>query len=154
MEEYKKILVPIDGSDLSKKALKNALSLAKTFGSNVFILHVNENIPASWGMPGLEGIEVSQEQIQQQLEKSAEEMVEEYKKISMNNGIDAKSGIILGNPANEIIEASKDYDLIVMGTHGKGGLLHLLIGGTAEKVVRHACCPVFLIRDRTGHCQD
>lgn len=154
MEEYEKILVPVDGSELSKKAFKKALSLANNFGSKVEILHVNENLPSSWGIPGIEGIEISEEQIREEMEKSSEELVEEYTKISRDMGIETGSNIIDGDPANEIIEASRDYDLIVMGIHGKGGLFHLLIGGTAEKVVRHACCPVFLIRDRTEHCQD
>lgn len=152
MKEYKRILVPVDGSDLSKKALEKALSLAKEFGSRVTILHVNENVPASWGFPGMEGIEIPEEKIKQQAEEYAENLLDDYREISKKTGLEVHTDVIFGNPANEIIEASRDFDLIVMGTHGRGGLLHLLIGGTAEKVVRHACCPVFLIRDRTLHC--
>ena len=154
MKEYRMILVPVDGSDLSKLAFEKALTLAEEFGSTVEILHVNENVPSGWGLPGMEGIDIQEEQIKEQLERSAEELVDEYKSISKKRGIVTKSEIITGNPANEIINASRDFDLIVMGTHGKGGLVHLLIGGTAEKVVRHACCPVFLIRERTKHCRD
>ena len=152
MKEYRKILVPIDGSDLSKIAFRKALSLAKHFGSTVELLHVSEGFPAAWGLQGMDGIDIYQNDIQEQMDKNTEEMIEEYRDISKEKGIETKSDIVIGNPADVIIDASKDYDLIVMGTHGKGGLLHLLIGGTAEKVVRHACCPVLLIRERTQHC--
>jgi len=152
MEEYRRILVPVDGSDLSKKALEKALTLARTFGSEVTILHVNENLPSSWGIPGMEGIDMPEEQIKEQIEEYTEKLLEEYTEIFKKAGMEVRSDVVHGNPANEIIEASRDFDLIVMGTHGRGGLFHLLIGGTAEKVVRHACCPVFLIRDRTHHC--
>ncbi len=57
-----------------------------------------------------------------------------------------KTLVIEGSPANEIITASKDYDLIVMGSLGRTGLSHLLMGSVAEKVVRHASCPVLVVR--------
>jgi nucleotide-binding universal stress UspA family protein len=152
MEEYRQILVPVDGSDLSKIAFRKALSLAKEFGSNVELLHVNEGFPSAWGMQGMDGVDIYEKEIRDQMEQNTEAMMEEYRKISKEKGIETKSDIVNGNAADVIIDASRDYDLIVMGTHGKGGLLHLLIGGTAEKVVRHACCPIFLIRERTKHC--
>ena len=55
-----------------------------------------------------------------------------------------------GDPANEIVAVSKDYDLIVMGTLGLTGLSHFLVGSVAEKVVRFASCPVLVIRIRQG----
>ncbi len=67
---------------------------------------------------------------------------------SKEKGMGVNTVHLRGNAANEIIDASKQYDLIVMGTHGRSGLTHLLIGSVAEKVARHACCPVLLIREK------
>lgn len=152
MEEYQKILVPVDGSQLSKKAFRQALSLSEKFGSRVTLLHVNSEAPGPWGIPGLEGIEMSEEGIRKLIEKNTKEIIGEYEKEAIKRKIDTDAITATGNPADEIIRASKNYDLIVMGTHGRTGLYHLLLGDTAEKVSRHACCPVFLIREKEENC--
>jgi nucleotide-binding universal stress UspA family protein len=152
MEEYQKILVPVDGSDLSKKAFRQALSLSESFGSSITLLHVNSEAPGPWGIPGLEGMELSEQGIRELIEKNAREIIGEYEKEATKKGIDTDAVTATGNPAQEIIQSSKNFDLIVMGTHGRTGLYHLLLGDTAEKVSRHACCPVFLIREKEENC--
>jgi len=152
MEEYRRILVPVDGSDLSKKAFRKATSLAKKFGSEVAIIHVYERLPGSWGIPGMEGLDLPVEQIIEQTKEAAERLTREYEKIGKEMGVEISSSMVEGDPADEIIKTSDEFDMIVMGTHGRGGLLHLLIGSTAERVARHACCPVFLIREKKKGC--
>jgi len=154
MQEYKKILVPVDGSGLSKKALQKGLSLGKTFGSEVTIIHVEETVLSGVGMPGLEGANPSLEIAQELTDKEDIEIIKISRDQAEKEGMKIGSVHLRGHPANEIINVSKDFDLIVMGTHGNGGLKHLLIGSVAEKVARHACCPVLLIRERYEGCHE
>jgi len=148
MQEYRDILVPVDGSELSKKALRKALSLAGTFEGKVTALHVEEPIKGSWGTMGMESIQPSEEEYQDIMDKESKKILGEADIIARENGIAIKTVHQKGHAANEIVNASKHYDLIVMGTHGRSGLEHLLIGSVAEKVARHACCPVLLIREK------
>jgi len=148
MEEYKKLLVPIDGSELSVKALKKAFSLARAFGSEITVLHV-EGVPqGNWGMPGLEGSQPTEFEYQSLMKDESERILYDARLLSKKNNNDVVTILLRGHAANEIINSSKHYDMIVMGTHGRGGLKHLLIGSVAEKVSRHACCPVMLIREK------
>lgn len=148
MEEYKEILVPVDGSDLSKKALMKALSLAENFGAKVTIMHVHE--PLKINVLGVTGEHefVADYRSSEPLVNIVEPMIEEYRKIAEESSKKISTIIVGGNPTNEIIKESKKFDLIIMGTHGRSALRHLLIGGVAEKVARHAYCPVLLIREK------
>jgi nucleotide-binding universal stress UspA family protein len=80
------------------------------------------------------------------LEKEGKEAVEYVKQEGCKLGIKVTSQIEEGSPSRKIIEASKFHDLIVMGTLGRTGFSHLLLGSTAEKVVRFAECPVLVMR--------
>lgn len=80
------------------------------------------------------------------LYEEAEAAVEQVSKEGEGMGVAVKRIVRKGDPANEIIAVSKDYDLIVMGTLGLTGLSHFLVGSVAEKVVRFASCPVLVIR--------
>jgi nucleotide-binding universal stress UspA family protein len=80
------------------------------------------------------------------LEEAADAAVDQVRQEGENIGVVVKTVVKDGVPAHEIIEASKGYDLIVMGTLGRTGLSHLLIGSVAEKVVRFANCAVLVIR--------
>ncbi|MGA1822993.1 MAG: universal stress protein [Thermoplasmatota archaeon] len=148
MEEYKEILVPVDGSDLSKNALAKALSLAENFGAKVTILHVHE--PLDMNILGVTGEHefLADYRKSDPLKNIVGPMMDEYRGIAKEAGKKIKTMIAEGNPADEIIKRSKKFDLVIMGTHGRSGLRHLLIGGVAEKVVRHAYCPVLLIREK------
>jgi len=154
MLEYKKILVPVDGSDLSKKALQKGLSLGKTLGSEITVIHVEEPIRGGIGMPGLEGANTSLEIAQEITDKEDHTIIRAAKDQAEGEGMRIGSIHMEGHPANEIINVSHDYDLIIMGTHGIGGLKHLLIGSVAEKVARHGCCPVLLVREKYEKCHE
>lgn len=138
------ILVPTDFSDMSSKALKYAQSFAEFFGSRITVLHVIEPTvyPAEFGYTPtiLDTYDASVR------DKVGEQLTSLTKRIQ----IKADTVVREGHPYNEIVAAAKDLDvsLIIIPTHGRTGLKHMLLGSTAERVVRHAPCPVLTIRDR------
>lgn len=151
MFTLKRILVPVDFSSASKNALELALDFARTFGASVDVLHVWEIplyiVPETLvTMPGRTG---------QSLEEFTHERAEEEMKdflapIPPENDLKVSHRIIRGEPWRTIVEIarSEGQDLIIMGTHGRRGLEHFLMGSVTEKVLRHAPCPVLTVRRR------
>ncbi len=141
---FKRILVPIDFSEASHKALFYATAFAEECGAEITLLHVVE-LPA---YPELGYAHVPMKEAEQK--KAALETLEVA---DVELGASArliKSRVArVGNPSQEIIEEARrqNSDLIVISTHGHGALRHLLLGSTTEKVVRHASCPVFVVRE-------
>jgi len=141
--QLKRILVPIDFSEQSEKALRYAAKFAEQFGSTVTVLHVIQPVvyPADFGYPPtvLESDEAMRRQIDERLES-----------MSRVAGTNAESLVRVGQPYLEIAAAARELgaDLIIVATHGRTGLKHVLLGSTAERVVRHAPCPVLTVRDR------
>lgn len=81
------------------------------------------------------------------MQKSSDEAINYVMEKGKEMGLEVKAISKMGSPANDIVEASKNYDLIVMGTIGRTGISKLLLGSVAEKVVRFAECPVLVIRN-------
>lgn len=141
----RRILVPVDFSELSRAAALAAAELGARFGAPLELLHV-------WRPPPLrpdlmvwaesDGVSLWQ-YARQRAEEEMRELVEQLKLGSQDMSL-----ILAGEPATTIVDHAnaEGFDLIVMGTRGRGGLGHLLIGSVAEKVVRHAPCPVLTIR--------
>lgn len=147
MFEIRRILCPVDLSEASKPAFEYAVALAAQLGAEeIELLHVYQ-LPA-YALPGggleiMAGLEVELEnRLQQQLDEFAKHSTEPSVKITTVLGT--------GVPYVEIIRAAKQRkaDLIVIGTHGRTGLAHLLIGSVAERVVRTSEIPVLSIRTR------
>src|SRR2546429_487271 len=141
----KKILVPIDFSAQSKKAMDYALSFAKQFNAEVMLLHVIELTP----LPAPPLTIVQDETTQAAVHENAAKHLAEWRnEISSQAAVKAsvRNGI---SPHAEIVNAATEgnVDLIVLGTQGRTGLAHFLIGSTAERVVRHAPCPVLVVRE-------
>jgi len=143
----KKILCPTDFSENSEHALKYALTLATLSQAELRLFHVVEPItyPQSTKLfePVLDEVELMMKMeaaFQTQLENQVSALKEEYPKIT--------GKLVKGNTFLEIIQAARDesVDIIVMGTHGRTGLAHVLIGSVAEKVVREAPCPVLTVK--------
>ena len=143
----KKILCPTDFSENSEYALKYALALATLTQADLQLFHVVEPItyPQSTEFfePVLDEVELMMKMetaFQQQLEDQVTTLKAKYPKI--------KGKLVTGNTFLEIIQAARDDDLdmIVMGTHGRTGLAHVLIGSVAERVVREAPCPVLTVK--------
>ena len=147
----KKILCPTDFSENSEYALKYALALATLTQADLQLFHVVEPItyPQSTEFfePVLDEVELMMKMetaFQQQLEDQVTTLKAQYPKI--------KGKLVTGNTFLEIIQAARDddVDIIVMGTHGRTGLAHVLIGSVAERVVREAPCPVLTVK-HPGH---
>jgi universal stress protein A len=143
----KKILVPVDFSAPSQQALKYALRFAKEFRAEVILLHVLGKIPIGSGFADVpSGIDYSAEQL-----SDAEKNLRALTDSSQEAGCPTiGSTVRTGLPAHEIVEAAKEFDtdLIVIATHGYTGWKHFCIGSTAERVVRTAPCPVFVVREK------
>jgi universal stress protein A len=145
----KKILVPVDFSGESKKALKYAQAFAHQFGAGIILLHVVEAViyPGDLGYGSMVLPEVTET-----LQENGKTRLEMLAKEESASGLKIRTRVRMGSAFNEITLAAKEenVDLIVIATHGYTGLKHVFLGSTAERVVRYAPCPVLTVRVR-GH---
>ena len=143
----KRILVPIDFSAPSQQALRYALRFAKEFHAEVTLLHVVEKTAIGSGFADLPStFAYSDEEL-----SIAKKNLGALSTSSQVAGLPTiGSTVRTGLPPHEIVEAAKelDTDLIVIATHGYTGWKHFCIGSTAERVVRAAPCPVFVVREK------
>lgn len=144
---FKRILVPMDFSPPSDAALEYARSLAARYGASLQLLHVAEDpyrafYSAEVLVPEVEGL---RDEI---LAETANRLTACLRPADLAE-FRATAESIIGTPATSIVEyaGGHDIDLIVMGTHGRGGMSHLLMGSVAERVVRTAPCPVLTVRE-------
>lgn len=145
MKQFEKILVAVDFSDNSSYAFDYALALAKQFDSELLLLHViNEPVD----LRGFYVPHISFEQLEKEIAAGAAIMMEQFCQEKMQDYSNYQTAIVTGTPFDEIIRKSSETDasLIVIGTHGRTGLDHIIFGSTAERVVRGATCPVLTIR--------
>jgi nucleotide-binding universal stress UspA family protein len=142
----KKILVPIDFSECSKKALQYAVPFARQFGASITVLYVAEPIPFA----GSEYYDVNVGQVEKQMREGGEKMLAELVKTELGSAVQTEIVVRLGRAWAEIVAAaeSRDIDLIILSTHGHTGLKHVFLGSTAEQVVRRAPCPVLTVREQ------
>jgi nucleotide-binding universal stress UspA family protein len=141
MSTFKKILIPTDGSEYTKAAIAKGLELAKAMGAEVTALYVVDQ--TSFINFPMDSTIVS---VYTLLEKEGQEALDYVKQEGGKLGVKVGTKIEEGAPARKIIDASKDHDLIVMGTLGRTGISKLLLGSVAERVVRFAHCPVLVVR--------
>jgi len=149
LKPIRKILCPVDFSDGSGVALDYALAFAKQCGAEVHLIHV-------WHMSYHVRPDLSvwmeahgQQPISTVIEKEAKAEAEKFVSAlppAVRSAIVVH--VVEGEPWRTIVDvATRDqFDLIAMGTHGRSGIAHLAIGSVAEKVVRHAACPVLTVR--------
>jgi nucleotide-binding universal stress UspA family protein len=145
MRTFEKILLATDFSEYSDEALDCALSLAKSFGSRLIILHViNEPVD----LRGFYVPHISFENLEKEIEEGAEKMMDKFCRTRLGDFPNYETCIVAGIPYEEIIKKAEDDQaaLIVLGTHGRSGIDHLLFGSTAERVVKKAGCPVMTVR--------
>ena len=138
---FSKILVPTDGSEYTKAAILKAVELAKVTNSAITALYVLDktifvNMPLDSAVTNTYTL----------LKKEGESAVSFVKETCEQNGVPCDVLIGEGSPVKFIVESSKDYDLIVMGTLGRTGFSKLMMGSVAERVVRYSNCPVMVIR--------
>ena len=145
---YKRILVAVDGSDTAARALEESIRLAKALQAQLRIVYVvdivNVNLGADFPYPP---------EISEAVAKTGRDILDKALAVARAAGVPAETGLIeidlLGQRIPEMIVADAEAwpaDLIVIGTHGRRGLSHLLLGSVAEGVVRVATKPVLLIR--------
>ncbi|MEX0735960.1 MAG: universal stress protein [Bacteroidota bacterium] len=140
-----RILVPIDFSDNSKRALKYAIPFAEQFVASIDLIYIVEPTmyPAdfSFGQVGFPNVE-------DELRTRGADELDELIGKEIAGRIPARKVIRTGKPFYEIDQYAKEtgIDLIIISTHGHTGVDHILFGSTAEKVVRHAPCPVLVVR--------
>lgn len=143
MTLYDRILVPTDGSPEGERAVEHALELATVHGASVHALYVI-NTASYAGMP----METSWEGVDDLLRADAEAAVSGVEALASGRGVDVTTAIVDGSPSREIIRYAEEEgcDIVVMGTHGRGGIDRLLLGSVAEKVVRGSEIPVLTVR--------
>jgi nucleotide-binding universal stress UspA family protein len=143
---YKKILVPLDGSELAKKALDEAERLAKCFDAEIILFEVIPFMPI-YGSPELVTPLIVDEKQKESAQKYLTHLAEELKKRDIEVTTRVRTG---QQVALEIIEFAKESgaDLIVMCTHGRSGISRWLLGSVALKVLAHAGAPILLIRSK------
>lgn len=146
MIEIKTILVPTDFSDCAAAAVRYAKQLAEKFESAIHLLYVIPDsslilpeavVPAMTQLPDVNELQIV-------AKEGLKKVIDEFGLENYKPEFESR----FGSPAEQIIETAKDQkaDLIVIGTHGRGAIAHFLLGSVAERVVRHATCPVLTVR--------
>jgi nucleotide-binding universal stress UspA family protein len=143
---FSKIVCPIDFSPCSREALRAAAELARDWSTPLILVHIWE--PPKWSSGE---VMLAPEVLQTTIDAEQAEL-EIWKTTAKQLGareIDARflTGVAWDTLV-ELLKADPAIDLVVMGTHGRTGLRHVLLGSVAEKVVRHAPCAVLVVRDR------
>ncbi|WP_437206109.1 universal stress protein [Planctomicrobium sp. SH664] len=150
MVRIQKILVPTDFSEFSQHALRYGCELARKFEAELLLLNVVEDIYPLIPEPGLM-LPTPPDFIDDLKEKAGKVFVS-FPPAEWSAGLNITRTVRVGTPFLEIIRYARESecDLLVIGTHGRSGLAHVLMGSTAEKIVRKAPCPVLTVRPE-GH---
>lgn len=145
MTPIKKLLVPVDFSSHSAKALDYALGLARQFEGKVYLLHsypihVGRNAPYGMVVP---------ENFEQECRDAATQHLHQWVEKVSAEGIPVEAIVTPTFASEAIVKQAEqiDADLIVMGTRGLTGVTHVLLGSVAERTIRHAPCPVMTVKD-------
>ncbi|RME37453.1 MAG: universal stress protein [Planctomycetota bacterium] len=144
---FERILFPTDFSDLAQEALPYALELTRAFDAEFHCLHVVDDAYQYWSAMGPESVPVGPPP--ENLLDIARERLERFREEHLSGlAKPARVHVRLGRPFAEIIGCAREEEisLIVMGTHGRGAIAHMLLGSTTEKVVRKAPCAVMTVR--------
>ena len=144
---YKRILVPVDGSHTSTRGLQEAVKLAKDQRAMVRLMHVVDEWSVTQNLDVMGGAG----DVLDMLEESGKKALKNAKMLADRHGIKAETAIyrnLSGRVADFIIREARKWraDLIVMGTHGRRGFSHVLLGSDAEAVVKQSPVPVMLVR--------
>ena len=140
---FTNILVPIDGSDNSYRALDAALLLSEKLGSNITVIHVMEEVPITHI-----GSEKMLNELLEAYKKENQDILLKCSEIANQKGLTIKSFLLQGNPASAILDYIKKekFDLVIMGSRGLGKFKELILGSVSSKIVHHSPCAVLLIR--------
>lgn len=142
--KLKHILVPIDFSDCSRKALRYAVPFARQFGASLTLLNV---VGVNYGGGEFGAIDFAT--LEKQMAESAADQLKRLLEEEVPADVPADAVVRIGHPASSIADTARqrNTDLIIISTHGYTGLKHILLGSVTENVVRHAPCPVLTVRE-------
>jgi nucleotide-binding universal stress UspA family protein len=145
--EIRTILFPTDFSECGNYALSYVASLARMFKASILCVNVIEPIVPTVGYSGMtEPLPIAD--ITEQLEDSAERELPKLAECDETAGLEVEELVVHGEAASEIVRVAEErkVDLIVISSHGRTGLGRIFFGSTAESVVRHAPCPVLVVK--------
>lgn len=142
--ELRRILVPIDFSDCSRKALAYAVPFARQFGASLTLLYVVQ-MNYAVGEFGAIDFPVPEKEMRANAERELAKLVAAAVPVPLST----ETLVRVGRPVQEIVATAKEkeIDLIIISTHGHTGLKHILLGSVTENVVRYAPCPVLTVRE-------
>jgi nucleotide-binding universal stress UspA family protein len=142
--KIQRILVPIDFSDCSKKALLYALPFARDHQAAITLLYV---VPPAYGASESSGIDYAE--LEASMKEGGQKELDKLSAATAAGDVSAQALVCVGSPAREIVETARRLpaDLIVISTHGRTGLKHVFLGSVAEHVVQRAPCPIFVVRE-------
>jgi nucleotide-binding universal stress UspA family protein len=140
---FSKLLVPVDGSENSVRALEAAIFLSKKIDAPVTVMHVMEKPPTVYIHPQKE-----LEELLQNYRREAEQILEKCEEIGNRNGVELKKVIIEGDVASKIIRFAERevFDMIVMGHRGSGRFKEMVLGSVSQKVLNQTKRSVLIIR--------
>ena len=140
---FTNVLVPVDGSDNSYRALDAALLLTEKLGSSITVVNVIEQVPIT---------HIESEKLLSELleayKKENQEILSKCSNIATQKGLSIKTLLLQGNPASVILDYSKKekFDLVIVGSRGMGKFKQLILGSVSSKIVHHSPCAILLIR--------
>ena len=144
---YQRILVPVDGSEIAKRGLHEAVQLSKALGSELRLVHIVDD--SALALNPETGIAAAP--LVEDFAEGGKEILEEARRLAIAEGVNADTVLhenFTGRIADLIVEEAKKWgaELIVMGTHARGGIRHAVLGSDAEAVLHGAEVPVLLVR--------
>lgn len=143
--DFRKVLIAVDDDPVAAHAAEVGLDLGRSLRAEVAIVHVIDTTQAYGADTG-----IAPAKLAAQVEAEAKGLMAGYlKRLSLPAG--ASTFLAVGLPAEEIVKAADEWaaDLIVIGSHGRGGVRRVLVGSVAEGVMRHASCPVLVVRGKS-----
>lgn len=144
---YAKILVPLDGSPTAERGFEEAVALARALNSALVVMHVIDTVPVTYEMVTI----TTWQEVAAAMRKHGQELLDNARRRAIEHGIAADIRLVEGRAervADTIVAEAKSAgcDLIVMGTHGRRGFGHAMLGSDAERVMRISPLPVLLVR--------
>jgi nucleotide-binding universal stress UspA family protein len=140
---FSKVLVPVDGSDNSFRALDAALLLSEKLGAKITVIHVMEEIPVSYVVS-----EKLLREITDSYKRESQDILSKCSDIAKQKGLTTETKLLQGDAGSTILNYSENEksDIIIMGSRGRGKFKELVLGSVSSKVVHHASCAVMIIR--------
>jgi universal stress protein A len=143
-KNIKRILAPVDFSEPSADAVETAIAMGRAFGATVELVHVTAD--AAYPLPPPVDVAMAPVDMARVMEEVARSLTAEEERVRAA-GVACESTTLIGRADSEIVRHADETgaDIIVMGTHGRSGLSHVLLGSVAQRVVQHAHCPVLIV---------